>query len=148
MKTYKGKYKVKKPEKYEGDWKNVVYRSSWERQFFRWCEDTPEVRYWSSETVVIPYRCKTDNRIHRYFMDVKVKFNDGRTVLFEIKPESQTNPPKKPKRQTQRYLKEVMTYVKNTCKWEAAEKYSAERGWEFVIATEKTLKSMGIRLII
>lgn len=146
--TYKGKYKVKKPSKYEGDWKNVIYRSSWERQFFRWCEDNDSVIRWSSESVVIPYRCKTDNRVHRYFMDVKVKFKDGRTVLFEIKPECQTVPPKQPKRNSKKYLREVMTYVKNISKWEAAEKYCKERNWQFIIATENTLKSMGIRLII
>ena len=38
-KTYKGKYRIKKPKKYMGDPKNVTYRSLWERQAFRWCED-------------------------------------------------------------------------------------------------------------
>lgn len=145
--AYRGKYKVKKPEKYEGDFKNVVYRSLWERQFFRWCEDNSEVVRWGSETVVIPYRCKTDNRMHRYFMDVKVKFKDGRTILVEIKPEIQTKPPKKGSRKTKKYLNEVMTYIKNTSKWEQAEKYCDARGWEFKIFTEKTLKSLGIRLL-
>jgi hypothetical protein len=145
--AYRGKYKVKKPEKYEGDFKNVVYRSLWERQFFRWCEDNSDVVRWGSETVVIPYRCKTDNKIHRYFMDVKVKFKDGRTVLVEIKPEIQTKPPKTKTRKTKKYLNEVMTYAKNISKWKAAEQYCELRGWEFKIFTEKTLKSLGIRLL-
>ena len=46
--SYKGKYKVKKPEKYDGDFTNVIYRSLWERQFFRWCEDNSDVVRWSS----------------------------------------------------------------------------------------------------
>ena len=145
--AYRGKYKVKKPEKYSGDFNNVIYRSLWERQFFRWCEDNDDVIKWSSESVIIPYRCKTDNKMHRYFMDVKVKFKNGKTYLIEIKPESQTQPPKQPKRKSKKYLKEVMTYVKNTSKWEQAEKYCFVRGGEFKIFTEKTLKSLGIRLL-
>ena len=80
-------------------------------------------------------------------MDVKVKFKNGKTILVEIKPESQTQPPKQPKRKSQKYIKEVMTYAKNISKWEQAEKYCQVRGWEFKIFTEKTLKSLGIRLL-
>jgi len=49
MKFYKGKYKVKHPSKYEGDFNNVVYRSMWERQAFKWLDETPSVIGWSSE---------------------------------------------------------------------------------------------------
>ena len=80
--SYKGKYKVKKPEKYDGDFTNVIYRSLWERQFFRWCEDNSDVVRWSSESVVIPYRCKTDNKMHRYFVDVpKLPLRDRMSEL-------------------------------------------------------------------
>ena len=103
-KTYKGKYRIKKPEKYAGDFTNVTYRSLWERQAFRWCEERDDVISWSSEETVILYRCKTDNKIHRYFIDLKIKFSNGRIVLVEIKPASQTKPPKKPTRQTKRYV--------------------------------------------
>jgi hypothetical protein len=145
--AYRGKYKVKNPSKYEGDYTNVIYRSLWERQFFRWCESNDNVIKWSSESVVIPYICRTDNKPHRYFMDVKVKFKDGKTYLIEIKPEIQTQPPKQRSRKSQKYLKEVMTFVKNESKWHAAEKYCDDRGWYFKIFTEKTLKSLGIRLL-
>ena len=37
-----------------------------------------------------------------------------------------------------------MTYVKNMNKWETAEGYAKDRGWEFQIWTEKTLTEMGI----
>ena len=37
-----------------------------------------------------------------------------------------------------------MTYVKNQCKWKAAEQYAKERGWVFAIWTEHTLTAMGI----
>ena len=146
-KTYKGKYRIKKPEKYAGDYTNVTYRSLWERQAFRWCEDRDDVVSWSSEETVIPYRCKTDNKVHRYFIDLKIKFSSGRIVLVEIKPKSQTQPPKKPARQTKRYINEVMTYVKNESKWKAATKYCDDRGYHFEIWTEDTLKGLGIRLL-
>ena len=59
--SYKGKYKIKKKEKYAGDASAVVYRSLWERQCFRWCEDNPNVQYWNSEEIVIPYKYQIDN---------------------------------------------------------------------------------------
>ena len=145
--AYKGKYRVKNPKKYQGDIKNVIFRSLWERQFFRWCDDNINVKYWSSESVIIRYRCKTDGKMHRYFMDVKIKFTNNKIYLIEIKPEIQTKPPKQPKRNSKKYLREVTTYAKNISKWEAAEKYCLARGWEFKIFTEKTLKSLGIRLL-
>ena len=146
-KTYKGRYRIKKPEKYMGDPQKVVYRSLWERQAFRWCEDRDDVVSWSSEETVIPYVCPTDKRAHRYFIDLKIKFTNGRIVLVEIKPKSQTQPPKKPSRQTKKYITEVMTYVKNEAKWKAAQKYAADRGYHFEIWTEDTLKQLGMKLL-
>ena len=146
-KTYKGKYRIKKPEKYMGDPKNITYRSLWERQAFRWCEDRDDVVAWSSEETVVPYVCPTDKRAHRYFIDLKIKFKNGRTVLVEIKPKSQTIPPKKPSRQTKKYINEVMTYVKNEAKWKAASKYAQDRGYHFEIWTQDTMKQLGIKLL-
>ena len=45
---------------------------------------------------------------------------------------------------SKRYIGEAMTYVKNMNKWEAANNYAKDRGWEFQIWTEETLHSMGI----
>jgi hypothetical protein len=146
-KTYKGKYRIKKPKKYLGDPAKVTYRSLWERQAFRWCEDRDDVLGWSSEETVVPYVCPTDKRAHRYFIDLKIKFRNGRTVLVEIKPKSQTVPPKKPSRQTKKYLNEVFTFVKNEAKWKAASKYAKDRGWHFEIWTEDTLKQLGMKLL-
>jgi hypothetical protein len=146
-KTYKGKYTIKKPKKYMGDPKNVTYRSLWERQAFRWCEDRDDVIGWSSEEVIVPYVCPTDKKAHRYFIDLKIKFSNGRTVLVEIKPKKQTTPPLRPKRQTKKYITEVMTYVKNEAKWKAATKYAKDRGYHFEIWTEDTLKQLGMKLL-
>ena len=79
MMPYSGRYRVKNLSKYEGDSSKVQYRSLWERQVMRWLDDNPSVIGWNSEEVVIGYRCKTDNRMHRYFVDflVKVKRKNG-----------------------------------------------------------------------
>jgi len=147
MKFYKGKYKVKNKKKYEGDHTNVVYRSSWERAAFKWLDNHKDVVGWSSEQMIVPYRCKTDNRVHRYFPDLFIRMKDGRTYLIEIKPDKQTRPPKKRSRKTKKYLTEVMTYAKNQSKWEAAQAYANKRGLIFQVWTETTLRSLGIKIL-
>ena len=62
-----------------------------------------------------------------------------KTMMIEIKPEYQKIGPKKQKRKTQRYIKEVVTYAVNQAKWEAAEDYCADRRWEFKVLTENDL---------
>lgn len=142
-KTYSGKYKIKKPAKYDGDATTVTYRSMWERACFTWCERTADVVKWSSEEIIIPYYDQANKKQRRYFMDLRITFKNGETVLVEIKPDKQTKPPRKGKNKT-RYLTESMTFVTNQCKWEAADAYAKKRGWKFVVWTEHTLKKMGI----
>ena len=84
--------------------------------------------------------------MHRYFVDLKITTKDDRTWLIEIKPEKETKEPKVRKK-TKRYIKEVMTYIKNQSKWEAAKEYAENRGWKFDIWTEKTIKGLGIKLL-
>ena len=134
--TYKGRYRVKNPEKYKGDYSNVVYRSLWEKHAFKWCDQNSEIKYWSSEETVIPYLYEVDKRYHRYFLDLKMVMEDGKTWLVEIKPDKETRIPTGSKK-TKRYLNESFTYVKNINKWEAANAYAKDRGWRFVIWTEK-----------
>lgn len=144
---YRGKYQVKYREKYEGDPSLIVYRSLWERQVFKWCDTTPEVVCWNSEETIIPYRCRSDGKMHRYFVDLKIVFADGKTYLIEIKPKKQTIEPRIQTRKTRAYITEVLTYAKNLSKWEAASEYCADRGWLFEIWTEETLKKLGIKLL-
>jgi len=147
MKTYKGKYRPKNTKKYRGDPMKIVYRSLWERQAFRWLDGNPDILEWNSEEIVVPYRCKTDGKVHRYFTDLWIRFQDDQQYLIEIKPKKQTEPPKQPKRQSKRYITEVMAYAKNTSKWDAANEYCEKRGWIFQIWTEETLKKLGIKIL-
>ena len=144
--SYKGRYKVKNPSKYRGNPTQVIFRSLWERQVFRWCDENSRVLQWSSEEIIIPYRCKTDNKLHRYYPDVYIKTKNGE-YLIEIKPKKETVPPRDRSKKTKKYLNEVMTYIKNTSKWDAAKEYCADRGFIFDIWTEDTLKKMGIKLL-
>ena len=66
--------------------------------------------------------------------------------MVEIKPKKQTVAPQK-KRKTKKYINEVMTYIKNTSKWEAASQYAEHKGWKFQVWTEETLKNLGIKLL-
>jgi len=149
--SYKGKWRPKNRNKYEDDPTKIVYRSLWERQAFRWCDDNDDIKSWSSESVVVPYRSQVDGKNHRYFVDLKITFNNGRTVLVEIKPKRQTKPPEKnksgSKRTSRRYLKEAMTYGTNTSKWKYAKAYAEDRGWEFQVWTEDTLRDLGIKIL-
>lgn len=148
--AYNGRFRPKNPKKYKGDPTNIIYRSLWELKFFKWCDEHPDVIWWQSEELIIPYRSPVDNHIHRYFPDVIVnrKDRDGniRTVVVEIKPYKQTLPPDPRKknatptgRVSRRFLNEVKTWGVNDAKWKAAREYCAKRGWDFVIMTEREL---------
>lgn len=140
---HKRKFTPTNPQKYAGDPTNIIMRSSWETRFALWCDNNPNVVKWNSEETVIPYRCPTDNKIHRYFIDFKIqirtKDNEIKTFLIEVKPAKQLVPPQYPGRRTQRYLTESVMFVKNQAKWAAAREYAKDRKWEFKIITEHEL---------
>lgn len=149
--AYNGRFRPKNPEKYKGDPSNIIYRSLWELKFFKWCDEHPDTIWWQSEELVVPYTSPIDNRIHRYFPDVVVKMksrdgDDTKTIMVEIKPHKQTLPPDVKKKNatptgriSRRYLNEVKTWGVNDAKWKAAKQFCAQRGWEFVIMTEREL---------
>jgi hypothetical protein len=144
MNTLKGRYIPRNIRKYRGDYKNIIYRSSWELKFMKYCDLNDSILEWGSEEVVIPYRSPLDNRIHRYFVDFYIKVEDMngniKKYLIEVKPKRQTAPPPKPKRQTKRYISEVTEYAKNQAKWKAATEFCEDRQWSFMIITEDELK--------
>lgn len=145
--AYKGKFTPKNKSKYAGDPAKITYRSLWERNAMRWCDQRRDVVRWNSEEVVIPYICATDGRRHRYFIDLLVEFENGQIVLVEIKPKKETKAPTTPKRKTKRFISEQLTWMKNQSKWKAAKRFADHHGIEFQIWTEDTLKAMGIKLL-
>lgn len=105
----------------------------------------PDVISWGSEEVIVPYVSPIDSRYHRYFPDFVVRKRNRNgtieTVMIEVKPYSQTIPPKIQNQRTKKYLKEVQTWGVNDAKWKAARKFCADptRNWRFVIMTEHEL---------
>ena len=149
--SYKGRYRPSNPKKYKGNPSNIVYRSLWERKFMVYCDNHTKILEWGSEEIALPYRSPIDNKVHRYFPDfyIKVRESNGKIkrYIIEIKPKKQTQPPKERSRKTKKYLNEVMTYVKNVSKWEAATAFAGRNGMTFQVWNEDTLKSLGIKLL-
>jgi hypothetical protein len=143
--AYSGFFAPRNPQKYAGNTSNIIYRSLWERQVFVKLDEHTDVISWGSEEIIVPYRSPLDNRIHRYYPDVvyRHKTSDGseKTKMVEIKPLCQVNEPKKPKgkKTSKKYIRELSTYLVNQAKWNAARAFCADKGWEFVIITEKEL---------
>lgn len=133
-----GKYSPQNPKKYLGDPTTIVYRSSWERILFSYLDSHDNCIGWNSEEVVIPYRSPVDDRMHRYFVDVKAifKLTDGtkKTFLIEIKPFAETQIPTSKNKRV--LMEQVATYQINQAKWAAARKFCKESGFEFLILTE------------
>jgi hypothetical protein len=143
-KRYKGKFKIKNPQKYMGDSTNVIYRSLMELNFMKWCDKSDFILKWSSEEVVIPYISPMDKKKHRYFPDFLIQTPKGWT-LIEVKPLIQTKPPKKllieklTLKKKRRYVKAVQTWLVNDAKWNAAKRVCEVKGWNWTIMSEKHL---------
>jgi len=136
-----GIFKPEHPEKYKGSLP-ILYRSSYELKYMRWCDHNPAVVSWGSESIIIPYQNPLTGKVSRYFVDsnitLKTKEGNFKKYLIEIKPSVQTVPPK-PTRNTKALLRRQAEYVKNRAKWDAAEQWSKKKGYEFTILTEKHL---------
>lgn len=135
-------YEVKNPEKYKGDVKNVFYRSSWEFEAFKFCDNNPNVIEWASEEIVIPYAMPTSSggiRPAKYYPDLYMKYVNSAgkicTELIEIKPKKETRPSRSRNPKTK--MMENATYQKNMLKWEAARNWCKQKGMIFRVITEQ-----------
>jgi hypothetical protein len=129
----------------------VYYRSSWEKKVCIYLDMNEKVVRWGCEFIEIPYmltEVKNDIPVssrHRYYPDFyyELKKDDGsiKKVVVEIKPKSETLPPKAPKQGATRKQLETFEYGikmwnKNLSKWQTAISYCESKGVEFVILTE------------
>jgi len=141
--SYKGRYQPNNPLKYKGNFRNIIYRSLWEKKFMKYCDSNQNILEWGSEEYIIPYRSPLDNKIHRYFPDFYIKVNEKsgkiKKYLIEIKPKRQCTKPKVQKTKSRGYLYEVYEYARNQAKWKAAKSFCADRLWEFKVLTEDEL---------
>lgn len=128
------------PQKYIGKSKEIVWRSSWELKFMTKCDNSPNIKFWNSEEVVIPYFSAIDQKMHRYFVDfaIVVETREGtKKFLVEIKPRDQIDKPK-PSR-SKYYNEKCLTWIRNQEKWNAATDWCIQNGFQFVIMDEYDL---------
>jgi hypothetical protein len=138
-----GKFTPKNSLKYKGTYP-IIFRSSMELKAMRWLDNNPNVLKWTSETIIIPYTSPVDNRMHRYFTDLscEMKMKDGsiKKLIIEVKPEKQTCPPvESPRKKRKTILYERYNYAINCAKWEAAKQWAKNKGYTFLVLTEKHL---------
>ncbi len=154
----KGYYKPKYPEKYKGV-SEPYYKSSYEWRVMYWLDTNKNVVEWNYEPFSIPYNFTVppeaplwmqnlvDHKSHEYYIDfvAKIVNKNGitETHVLEIKPYGQTimpaEPKKKSKKSLEKFFNNMKEYIKNSCKWKAAEEYSKKRGFTFGVLTEKEI---------
>lgn len=136
------KWTPKHPEKYAGDIRNIISRSSWETKLLTWMDNNPNVIMYASEEFSIQYFSPVDNTNHRYFPDflTKMKLRDGseKTFLIEVKPAKERVPPK-PGKNKKQFVTEMSTYLVNQAKWKAAEEFCLKQGITFLVLDEYDL---------
>lgn len=133
----KGKFVVTNPEKYVGN-HQPTYRSSWEWQFMRFCDQDPRIMKWASEAVKIPYKDPFTGKNTIYVPDFFIQYADKngtmQVELIEVKPQSQTLFEKAGKNRTNQ-----LQWAKNQVKWRAAQNWCNKQGIKFRVLTENDL---------
>ena len=114
----------------------IIYRSSWELKFIKWCESSKKVKNWGSECISIEYYNPIDHKNHHYYPDFVVVLENDEKMVIEIKPKNQTEPP------LQKNSWAYKTFVTNSLKWGSVQKAYEERGYKFCILTEKTIQKL------
>lgn len=141
-----GYYILNNPDKYIGDPTKIIYRSSWEYKFCRYCDDSTNVLKWSSEPFPIKYISPIDGKEHDYYIDFYMRgIKDGQEIdyLVEVKPAASLLKPVFEGIQTMAKLKNfnyaAKTFIINTAKFSAAKAHAESIGYKFIIVTEDFL---------
>jgi hypothetical protein len=152
FKSYKGWYKlvnyqkfIEPLDKYMNSFKDnhIKYKSKLELTAFIYADTNENISKWSIEPFNIKYTKPTDQKIHRYFVDMFLEFKSGNKFIVEIKPFKDTIQPKKPVTESLKssisYQKSLMTFCINQAKWTAAKKFAEDNNMKFIVLTEKEL---------
>jgi len=142
-----GYYKLTNPEKYVGDPSKIIYRSSWEYKFCRYCDTSLNVSKWSSEPIGIKYFSPIDHKEHTYYVDFYMRIMEGDYPIdcfVEVKPKaSLVQPVLEGKNVTMKKLKQynydLKTFITNRAKFAAAKEFAEGRGYKFLVVTEDWL---------
>jgi hypothetical protein len=138
-----GKFNPKNPEKYIGG-KVPTYRSGWEFQFMKFCDENQSVTNWASEAIRIPYRNPLTGKHTIYVPDFFIAYADktGKQFveLIEVKPYNQTS-----LKEAGRSKHNQLHAVVNQAKFEAANAYCKQNAIKFRIVTERDIFHSGGR---
>lgn len=102
--------------------KKMHYRSGYELTVYKCLDKDLDVLTYDVEPFIVPYIHNGKGR--KYTPDIIIKFINGKTEVWEVKPSSQT-------------LLEI-----NQNKWRAANKACEHRGWQFKVITEKGIDTL------
>ncbi len=104
----------------------MTFRSSWEKSYFIWLDNNPEVLMFYSESLRIPYVSnKSTGKVRKYIPDLLVEYSDKK-LLIEIKPSKRVG------------------QLINQKKFKVAREWCLTNNTEFVIITEHDLKKLGL----
>ncbi|NMC60115.1 MAG: hypothetical protein GYA51_12165 [Candidatus Methanofastidiosa archaeon] len=169
--TKQGYYRnLKNPEKYIGDPNLIIYRSSWEFSFIKWCDASPSIIKWSSEPIKVPYYDRVSKleecrklgldpnnprnwTIKNYNTDFWVLIDKGgerpEKWFIEIKPKDKLTKPKQvsahaPLKEIRRYNNLMKEYLINEAKFAALKDWAEKNQSKFYVFTEDTLIHYGI----
>jgi hypothetical protein len=166
--TLQGYYKVQNPEKYIGDPSLVIYRSSWEAAFCKWCDYSPSILRWSSEPIKIPYydrvskleECKRQglnpndprnwvvkNYNTDFWCEIIKSENEIQKMFIEIKPSGKLKKPIPPGanasiKEIRRFNNDAKEYLINEAKFAALSAWAEKNNSKFYVFTENTLQSL------
>jgi hypothetical protein len=167
-KTKQGYAIISNPEKYIGDPAQIIYRSTWEYSFIKYCDSASSVLRWSSEPIAVKYFDKVSKLVEcqkygldpnnptnwiqkNYYIDFwcVVDKGDGtvKKMFIEIKPSNKlikpTPPPENASPGAQKKFNILAKeYLVNEEKFKAMKKYAESCGAEFHVFTEKTLQNI------
>lgn len=129
------RYVPRNPDKYAGDASRIFARSRWELVYMQALDNSHMVKKWISEprTLNISYLNPIDKKVHQYWPDFLVQYNDGSIEILEIKPlkESQL--------ESARSTYDKLMFAKNVAKWQAANMFAKKIGARFRVITEAQL---------
>lgn len=132
-----GRFTPRNPEKYIGVGE-ITARSSWEFTVMRFLDEHPNVIYWASESIKIPYINPFTRKATIYVPDFFIvyidKDNKQHSELIEVKPLNQTVREKAEKTERNR-----AHWILNQAKWEAAKQYCAKHGILFRVISENDI---------
>lgn len=133
----KQRFIPKNKNKYKGNLKNLISKSSWEHQFMCFLDRHPSILEWKYESIWITYYNPIENKNRKYVPDFWFKFIDKqgniKECIVEIKPY------KKTKLRNKATRIEKAEFIVNESKFKAADKYCKEKGIEYKIITEKEI---------